>query len=70
MLRSYKDRVTNKMNVSVAEVDRQDEWNFAELAFVTVAAESETVQSRISDIDRSLHSDPRMVLMRLNTEMM
>jgi uncharacterized protein len=70
VLRSYKDRVLNKMNVSVAEVDRQDEWNFAELAFVTVAAESDVVQSRISDIDRSLHSDPRMVLMHVHTEMM
>jgi uncharacterized protein len=70
VLRSYKDRVLNKMNVSVAEVDRQDNWNFADLAFVTVAAESEVVQSRISDIDKSLHSDPRMVLLNLHTEMM
>ena len=70
VLRSYKDRVLNKMNVSVAEVDRQDNWNFADLAFVTVAAESDVVQQRISDIDRSLHSDPRMVLLTLHTEMM
>ena len=70
VLRSLKDRVLGKMNVSVAEVGRQDEWQFADLAFVTVAADSSIVQTRISELTRFLHSDPRYVLLKVETEML
>jgi uncharacterized protein YlxP (DUF503 family) len=68
VLRSLKDRILNKMNVSVAEVDKQDAWQFADLAFVTVAAEAEIVQSRISELSTLLRGNPRYVLLSLNTE--
>jgi len=58
------------MNVSVAEVGRQDAWQYAELAFVTVAANSTLVQSRISDLSRFLRGNPRYVLLDLHTEML
>ena len=70
VLRGLKDRAMNKMNVSVAEIGHQDVWKSAELAFVTVAAESAVVQQRISEIDRFLHSDPRYHLVTLHTEML
>jgi len=69
VLRSLKDRVINKMNVSVAEVGNQDTWKFSELAFVTVAAESLVVQSRLAKISSTLRSNPRYVLVDLHTEM-
>ncbi len=70
VLRSLKDRSRQRMNISVAEVGRQDEWRFAELAFVTVAAETAVVQSRLADIRRFLESNPRIVLVRFNTEIL
>lgn len=70
VLRGLKDRVLNKMNVSVAEVGQQDLWNYADLAFATVAANSEIVQNRVSEISEFLRSDPRYVLLKLNTEML
>jgi len=70
VLRRLKDRILNKMNVSVAEIGDQDVWKSAQLAFVTVAAGSNVVQKRISDISSYLRSDPRYVLVKLNTEMM
>jgi uncharacterized protein YlxP (DUF503 family) len=70
VVKGLKDRIRNRMNVSVAEVGRQDEWRFAELAFVTVSAESSVVQSRISQISEFLHGDPRYVLMNLSTELL
>ena len=70
VLRSLKDRVMNKMNVSVAEVGKQDAWKAAEMAFVTVAANSTIVQSRIADLSKLLRGDPRYVLIRLETEML
>ena len=57
VLRSLKDRMMNKMNVSVAEVGRQDEWKFSELAVVTVAAESKIVQSGEGSEDQKYMSD-------------
>jgi len=69
VLRSLKDRVLNRMNVSVAEVGKQNQWKYADLAFVTVAAESETVQSRISQISEMLRGYPRCVLLDISTEM-
>ena len=69
VVRSVKDRALARMNVSVAEVGSQDKWQLSELAFVTVAANSEIVQSRIADISKFIRSDPRYVLLDLKTEM-
>ena len=68
--RSLKDRILNKMNVSVAEIGDTDSWKFSELAFVTVGATSETVQGRISELMKRLRSNPRFVLLDVNTEML
>jgi len=70
VLRSLKDRALNKMNVSVAEVDKQDKWQAAEIAFVTIAAEKATVEKRLSEIARHLQSDPRYVLLDFWTQLM
>jgi uncharacterized protein YlxP (DUF503 family) len=70
VLRSVKDRIMSKMNVSVAEVGRQDEWNYADLAFVTVTADKITVDQRLSSLSNVLHSDPCYVLLDLHTEIL
>ena len=70
VLRRIKDRARNTMNVSVAEVGKQDLWKTSELAFVTVAATSEIVQKRIAKISTFLRSDPRYVLLNLSTELL
>jgi hypothetical protein len=69
VIRSIKDRVVHKMNVSVGEVGKQDLWKSAELAFVTVAANSTIVQSRLSELMTFLRSNPRYVLLDIQTEM-
>ena len=69
VLRSLKDRALNKMNVSVAEVDRQDLWQSAVLAFVTVAAEKDVVEKRLAEISTHLRSDPRYVLIDYETQL-
>lgn len=70
VLHSIKDRLLARMNVSVAEVGSQDSWQMAELAVVTVGAESVHVQERISAVSGFLQSDPRYVLINLETEML
>jgi uncharacterized protein YlxP (DUF503 family) len=68
VLKSLKDRMRNRLNVSVAEVGRQDAWQHGELAFATVAADMAAVEERFADVDRFLHSDPRLVLVSAETE--
>ena len=70
VLRSLKDRMLNKMNVSVAEVDFQDVWKSAQLAVVTVAAERDVVQRRLSDVGNFIRSNPEIVLIDEMTEIL
>lgn len=70
VIRSLKDRILNKMNVSVAEVGKQDLWQGAELAFVTVAAEQEIVQKRIAEVSEILRGSPIFVLVNLETQLL
>src|SRR5207248_3327451 len=39
VVQSLKDRLRNKFNISVAEIDHQDTWQRATLAAVTVASD-------------------------------
>jgi hypothetical protein len=70
VLRSLKDRMMNKMNISVAEVDFQDVWKSAQLAVVTVATEKETVERRLSDVGDFIRSNPEVVLVDIMTEVL
>ena len=70
VVRSLKDRIMKRMNVSVAEVGRQDAWQFGELAFVTVAGTREIVDKRLSGLTRTLQSDPRYVIIDLRTQIL
>jgi len=68
VLRSLKDRMLNKMNVSVAEVDHQDAWKSCVLAVVTVAAEKHIVETRISEVSDFMRSNPMIVLLDMLVE--
>lgn len=70
ILRSLKDRMMNKMNVSVAEVNDQDLWQSAVLAVVTVAAERDVVHQRLEAVKVHIESNPRVVLVDVLVEVM
>jgi uncharacterized protein YlxP (DUF503 family) len=70
VLRSMKDRIVHRMNVSVAEVGKQDAWKFADLAFVTVAAKKAVVEKRLAELTKLLRSNPRWVLTGIHTELL
>jgi uncharacterized protein len=70
VLRSLKDRIMNHHNVSVAEVGRQDVWQASDLAFVTVAAEKDVVEKRMSALSEILRGSPFFVLTVLHTELL
>ena len=71
VLRSLKDRILHRMNVSVAETGRQDAWKHAELAFVTVASESKVVDKRLAAVARELPmGGGRLVLIDFRTHLL
>lgn len=70
VIRRLKDKARQRINVSVAEVDHQDFWQSATLAFATVAAERVVVDQRLSEIQELLRSEPRAVLMDVHTELL
>jgi uncharacterized protein YlxP (DUF503 family) len=50
VLKSLKDTLSNKFNISVAETDEQDVWQTAELGVAAVGTDSQTVQSVIGNV--------------------
>ena len=65
VIKSLKDRIAGKMNMSVAEIGHHDEWRRSRFAFVTVANEKRIVETRMSELQERLLSDPRYVLMTM-----
>ena len=68
VVKSLKESTVARMNVSVAEVGQQEVWNRAELAFVTVAAEHDVVEKRVSKIVHRLETGSDWILLELKTE--
>lgn len=69
VIRSLKDRMLNKMNISIAEVDYQDTWKSCALAVVTVAAEKHIVETRLSEVSEFIRSNPAIVVLDMMVEM-
>ncbi|MFB6355212.1 MAG: DUF503 domain-containing protein [bacterium] len=55
VLSSIIERVTNKFNVSVSEIDHQEHHRLSTLAFVTVGTSRENVQCRLDEIEELIH---------------
>jgi uncharacterized protein YlxP (DUF503 family) len=57
ILKSLKDRLHNRFNVSVAETDHQNAWQRAELACCVVTTDRRSTESVLGSADRLLESD-------------
>ncbi len=52
VVKSLKDRIRNRFNCSIAEVDYLDEWQRARLAVCVVAREGRFANTQINEIAR------------------
>ncbi len=50
VVKSFKEKLRSKFNVSVAEIGGQDTWQTAQIAVVTVAQEQHQVEKSIQSI--------------------
>ncbi|WP_457642189.1 DUF503 domain-containing protein [Persephonella sp.] len=50
VVRSVKEKLKSKFNVSVSEIGDQDKWQFAQVAVVTVASDKHQVEKVIQNV--------------------
>jgi uncharacterized protein YlxP (DUF503 family) len=60
VVRSLKDRLRGRHNVSIAETDHQDIWQRAELSAAVVSSDRRRAQEMLSRIDSVVESDFRV----------
>jgi uncharacterized protein YlxP (DUF503 family) len=60
VLRSLKDRLRGRHNVSVAETDHQNVWQRAEISVALVASDRRLAQRMMSQVDAMVASDARV----------
>jgi len=64
VLRSIKDRIRHRFNVSVAETDFQDVWTRAELSVALVATDGRFAESVLDKVDDFVERNARAVITR------
>ena len=62
VVRSLKDRIRHRFNVSVAETAHQDVWSRAELSIAVVGGEKAHVDSVLDAVDRFVVGDGRVMV--------
>ncbi len=60
VLRSLKDRLRHRFNVSMAEIDGQDLWQRATFAFAVVGSDGGVVARQLQEILDFLDQDTRV----------
>lgn len=68
VIRSVKDKIRNRFNVSVAETDCHELHNLTELSIVTISSDISRAESIIHNVINLLENHPEAVLETLSTE--
>lgn len=68
VIRSLKDRIRHRFNVSVAETRHQDVWTRAEITVALVASDRRFADSVLSKVDRLVEDDGRAVIVGTRQE--
>ena len=64
VVRSLKERMRNRFNVSVAETGHNDLWQRAELTACFVTTDRRQADSILESIDRFMNAEPRARVIR------
>jgi hypothetical protein len=68
VLRSVKDRIANRFNVSIAETDHQDKWQRAQLSVAAVAGDRLGVEKALDAVRELLDREPELSVVDIQTE--
>jgi uncharacterized protein len=70
VLRSLKDRLRQRFNVAVSEIEHQNLWQRTTLAVVTVSNDAAVVHSTLSHAQQLVQGDPRVELLDVRVELL
>lgn len=62
VIKSLKERLKSKFNVSVAETDYQDLWQRSMLVVVTVSNDSKRTEKILAKVNEFVERDPRLIV--------
>lgn len=65
VLRSLKDRLSARFNVSVAEVGSQDLWQRAEIGIALVALDAKRADAALRKVEGHIRSHPGAVVLEI-----
>ena len=68
VLRSVKDRIAHRFNVSIAETGHQDKWQRAQLAVAAVAGDRRGVEKALDAVRELLDREPELSVVDIHTE--
>lgn len=68
VLRSVKDRIANRFNVSIAEVGHLDKWQRCELAVAAVGGERRRVEHTLDAVRSLLDGEPGLRVIDTTTD--
>jgi len=63
VVKSLKDRIRSRFNVSVAETAYQDVWTRAQLSVALVTSDGASADSVLSKLDRFIEGEHRVVIL-------
>ena len=70
VMRSVKDRLVARFNISVAEVGSNDLWQTGEIGIATVGNDGRFVQSVVDNVRQFLYGDPRISVLEAEAEIL
>ncbi len=66
VVKSLKDRIRGRFNVSVAETAYQEVWTRAQLSVALVTTDGALADSVLSKLDRFIEDEHRVVILSVN----
>ncbi len=64
VIKGLKDRIRNRYNVSIAEVDYQEKWQRSTLAVVWVSSDGSGIDRMIDELDKHVNQCADVDLLR------
>ena len=68
VLKGLKDRIRNKFNVSIAEIDHNDLWQRTTIGIVMIANEYVFIEQTLSQVLNLIHDEPRITVLDYEIE--
>lgn len=68
IVRAIKDRLKNKFNISIAEIDDNDLWQRATLGIAVVASDGVFLDQVLSQVENFIASNPEVVVVDLERQ--